>query len=305
VASQIVDNIEQRKGSVKMTKADGNRVEFSATYHFKVWSENPYASREEILLLTPGLPIVGLNYSAFNMICTSKGAERSDVDPSYWDVTCEFSNGIQHQEPNPDDPENPDPTTWIPICRIDGFVQKQKTLDEDYTDPADGNVNFGITGPYVYRNSAFQPFNPPLTTTVSLPRFAVSQYEPEGTGIIPILKRNNKINAGNTRIATATFPPLTLLCEIVSAELGNWGNVRCWRVDYALTYDEDTWKQVVMDVGDSYLDGVNLKPYYDSTNTVRQTYGKLNGLGGKNAGDPVFLTFRPIDRISFGFIRSR
>jgi hypothetical protein len=296
MASEIYG--EARKGSGRIEQGEGNRIRISYPITFRVVSDNPFATREEILLDTPGLPIVGLLYGPFQLVCKSKQAERSETHRNYWEVTCEFESGKEEQEQDPDNPSD-DPTTWIPQFKVDSFITKERVMTKDKTPASDGNVNFGVDGPYFIRNSAGQVFETPLTEQFTLAQFSGVQFEDSSLSLLTIMQRNNSVNSATFN----GFAARTLLLELASAELGTWGNYRAWRIGYRFTYDPDTHDVPMLDVGTSYLDGTTLKPYMDETDMFR-IIGNLDGTGDKASGDPAILKFQRYPQINFSsFLR--
>lgn len=297
MASEIVG--EMRTGTASLRDSGNNGLSFESTAEFLVVASDKYVSKEEVLLLTPGLPIVGLMYGPLGATCTSKDAERHKDHASYWIVKCSFETGRERQKQNPNNP-SPDPKTWIPVFRIDSFIVKEKVVAEDKTPASAGNVNFGTTGPYKCRNSARQPFEEPFTEKKLLCQFSFEQFEDPSQDINDIIDRNDSVNS-------ATFAgrdARTLLINVTGAELGFYGGYGAWRVVYQVTYDPDTHDEFRLDVGTCYLDSGNQKPYMDALEQYRIT-GNLNGTGGKSTGDPAILKFRVKKELDFStFIRT-
>lgn len=296
MASEIVGEI--RTGSASLREDGSNGLSFSFDAEFIVVATDRFVSKEEILLLTPGLPIVGLMYGPLAATCTSKEADRHKDHASYWTVKCSFETGRERQRQNPNNP-SADPTTWIPIFKIDSFIVKEKVVAEDKTPAAAGAVNFGVNGPYKCRNSARQPFEEPFVEKKLLCQFSFVQFEDPSQDINDIMDRNDSVNS----IAFAGRDPRTLLINVIGAELGFFGGFGAWRNTYQVTYDPDTHDEFRLDVGTCFLDGTDQKPYMDAMNQYRIT-GNLNGTGGKSTGDPTVLKFRVKKELDFNtFIR--
>jgi hypothetical protein len=242
-------------------------------------------SREEVFAFTPGLPIVGIGYGPFNAVCTSLKAERQESNPHYWHIECEFETR-ERQKQDPQNP-SPDPTTWLPIFRVDSFITKERVLYIDKSTPAKYIVN-----------SADQPFDTPLTQTMTLAQFSFTQFEDASQSLLDIMERNDTVNTSSF----AGFAARTLLLYVTGAELGTYGGFPAWRVTYQVTFDPDTHDVVLLDVGTSYKSGGNLLSYMDDTNSYR-IQGNLNGSGGK-ASSPATLTFKTKTELNFAnFIR--
>lgn len=288
---------QKREGSAKLSQDGKNGLSFSSSVTFLVVASDRTVTREEVLLLTPGLPTVGLLYGPLAATCVSKDCKRRTDHALYWDVTCEFETAREEQKQDPDN-QSDDPTTWIPVFKVDSFISKPKVITTDKTPAAAGNVNFGTTGPYPIRNSARQPFEEPLTTNRLLAQFSFTQFENDQQTLEEIMDRNDKVNSLGYR----GFGQRTLLLNVTGAELGYYGGYHAWRCTYQVTYDPETHDVKMLDVGSCYLDGADQKPYLDKLNQYR-IIGNLNGLGAK-ATDAQILTFRIHDQISFSsFIR--
>jgi hypothetical protein len=296
MSSQIID--EKRNGSAELRSDGANGLSFSFSATFLIVTTDVRTSREEILADTPGAPIVGLRYGPFGATCKRKSVTRSTENPLYWDMTCEFETGTESQKQNPSNP-SPDPTTWIPIFRVDSFMTKERVLTTDKTPASAGNVNFGVPGPYLITNSARQPFDEPLTETRQLCQFSFVQFEDPSQDLDDIMDRNDSVN----ETTFAGRAARTLLLNVTGAELGSFGGYGAWRVSYQCTYDPETHDETRMDVGTCYLDSSVQKPYMDGTSNV-QIVGNLNGSGAK-ATNAAVLTFRVKDEIEFAdFIRT-
>jgi hypothetical protein len=295
MASEIVG--EKREGSATVSKGEGAfNLKFKETYKFLVVTDSTYVSREEVLLDTPGLPIVGLTSISNNLVCISKSADRNGTHPLYWDVTAEFESEEEEQKQDENNPSD-NPATWIPIFKIDSFQTKERTIFTDYTRPTVLRIC----------NSAGQPFDQPLTKKLTYCTISFTQFEDSSVDIQTIMDRNMCVNDsryffGNS---AAGAPARTLLLEVTSAELGYYNRYRAWKVGYKVTYDPETHDERILDVGSSYLDGGVLKPYMDDQNQFR-IVGYLDGSGAKkpNANTPHALRFVTYRQIDFSFIRS-
>jgi hypothetical protein len=252
-----------------------------------VLSEEKDATREQILLDTPGLPIVAITQTSNGAVCVSKTAERREDNPYYWDVTCEFETQPLQQE---DEQNNNDPTTWVALIKI-AFESKEKVLAEDTSGD-----------PIV--NSAGQQFETPLTITQLIPVLKWVQYEYPTLSLSDIMARNNTVNSASKFGAEAK----TLLCNVLSAERGYYYRVPAWKVEYQLRYDADTWKIPMLDVGTRFRQDVNSEwePYLEDAHRV---LGNLDGNGLKTAnnGDdpPAILEFDVYKTDNFSWIRAR
>jgi len=293
--SEIVNSQERREGSGAIA-LNSNQLVFRSTWNFLVLASSTSVGREEILLLTPGLPVVGLVYGVTQQRCISKEARRKKENPLYWDVTCQFESGTEDQR-SPSagggGTVDPNPVTWVPVFVVDSFETKQVVLQEDFSDPPKKIVNF-----------AGQPFQEPLLTTRTLCSFQFVQFEGAGQDLQDIMDRNDTVNDDEFDGRDAR----TLKLNVTSAGLGYFGGFPAWRVAYRCTYDPDTWDVELLEVGSEYIDssdGNKLKPYMDDLRSHR-IIGKLDVTGDKLpfATDPPFTSkFRPYRQIDFGFIR--
>jgi hypothetical protein len=243
-------------------------------------------TRAEIIFSTPELPIVGLVYGVLELKCISIDAQRKPNHNLHWDVTCTFESGRFDQRENPSDTENPDPTTWIPVFRIDGFETRDVILTVDEAgDPI--------------CNSAGTKFETPLTRKRYLPRFSFTQYEDAGLTLEDIAARNDITNL----TAFNGFDATTLKLTVTSAELGSFLGYGAWRITYQCVYDRETWYEKILDYGSEYLDGTDKKPYMDALGQYK-IYGPLDGSGGKASGDAEELLFAVLPEEEFAdFIR--
>jgi hypothetical protein len=282
MASQIIG--EKRGGSARLNQNGKSGLSFGMSGEFLVVTDSKNVSREEVLLLTPGLPIVGLQYGPFAATCTSKTATRRTDNALYWDVACEFETANEQQKSQNNDP---DPTTWVPVFKVDSFISKPRVITVDKS-----------STPKPIRNSAKQPFEEPLTVNRLLAQFSFTQFENASQTIDDIMERNECVNDSTF----SGFAARTLLLNVTGAELGYWGGFAAWRCTYSVTYDPDTHDVKLLDVGSCYLDGSDQKPYMDALNQYR-IVGNLNGSGAKSA-DASTLTFKIYTELNFSnFIR--
>jgi hypothetical protein len=290
MASMLVGS-ELRKGSGYVRKGDGVQLTLGERWHFRVYTDNRYASRFEILMGTPGLPIVGLSYGILNLVCTDLTCDRDETNTSYWDVVASFDTGTEEQQQDPNNPNSQDPTTWIPVWKGEAPATKERTITQDRS-----------STPLKCVNSAGTPFDQPFSETVYLPQFSFTQFEDPGTTEQTISDRNDCVNSATFR----SYGARTLLCTVTSNEIGYYGGFLARRVGYTIVYDRDTHDEKRLDVGPMYLAGGVQVPYMDSTNTY-PIIGPLNKAGGKiDVGDglPATLTFKLKREIPFTFIRT-
>lgn len=293
---------EMRPGSAGLRQEN---LSIILNYEFLVQTDDKTTTREQVLYQTTGLPTCGLLYGPLNATCVSLDAVRDKDSVYQWVVRAVFQTAEETQRLDPSNP-SADPIFWLPVFRCTGFITKQKALFEDKT-PATETNQWGAAGPAYIRNSAGQPFDDPAVELLTLSKISFTQYEDGNLSLRTLMDRNNCVNqelfdAGS---GWGDFAKRTLLINVIGARRGYYTGVYCWKVDYEMTYDPDTWDYKPLDVGTSYLDSGTLKAYYDETNTVRIN-GKLDGSGGKKTGnDYEILSFRIKREVDFAtFIRT-
>lgn len=278
---------EKRGGSGSVKRGDSSSLVFTSSVTFLVVTDSKSVTREEVLLQTPGLPIVGLLYGPYQLVCTSKSCTRSEVNPLYWDVVCEFESNKEDQKQDQNNPSE-NPTTWIPVFKVDSFTTKEKVITKDRTSPT----------PKTISNSAETPFETPLTETKTLAQFSFVQFENASQDLLTIMNRNDCVN----KTSFAGRDARTLLLELTGAELGYFGGYQAWRVAYRCTYDPDTHDVKMLDVGPVTLAGQRCV----DANGI-PIIGNLDGSGNQKAAGlaPYEITFRIKREIEFAdFIRS-
>jgi hypothetical protein len=284
MASQIIG--ERRDGSGSVKKGENFQLLFSETYNYLVLAESVEATREEILLDTPGLPIVGITQTNAGAICVSKSANRKAENARYWDVTCEFESQPEEQEQDEENPSD-DPVTWKPKFKLN-FEIKEKVLWKDKSDT-----------PKKIVNSVNQRFETPLTEKKLITVIPFTQFEGVNLKIEDIIDRNDKVNKSSFLGKNAE----TFLLNVVGAEKGYFGRYPAWKVSYVLRYDPDTWDIEMLNVGTIYKDGTKYKAWLDDDG--HRIVGNINTDGTKRplTSEPVTKSFKIYERVEFDFIR--
>ena len=245
MASEIVG--ELRRGSGTVRRGENGRLNVTMQVDFLVVTDDKFTSREEVLLATANAPIVGLRYGPLGIPCVSKTANRSETNPLYWELSCEFDSAVENQEPNEENPDNPDPTTWIPIWTLKPSLTDGKTMIVDYSDP-----------PQKLANTAGELYEPLTVAQRKLVSWTFNQFESASTDPMDIFNRHNTINSNGfekrTRGINWTFGEEHFLCQIEEAELGYYAGFLCWNVQYTLTYSPEQWIKIVYSHGYNYLD---------------------------------------------------
>lgn len=276
MASEIVNGAEQIEGSVSV-KVRGSSLVHSSKWKWLIYTDSKTVTREEVLFGTPGIPIAGVFYGPLNMQCVGKDAKRKPEDPQYWYLEADFESGAENQKPAENDPDNPDPTTWIPVFQVTKWESKQKALAKEsrhYADPA--LQKYCI-------NTAGDPFSEPIVVVRKLPVITFTQYEDPSTTLAVINARNEKINA----TAIAGYDADTLKLNVVYAGLGYYMGYPAWKVDYELVWDPDTWVEERLDIGPNYIGTSSKKLPYMDDNNLFKIVGPLDGSTGAKASDPL------------------
>jgi hypothetical protein len=286
MASVIIGEMRDGGGSVKNGGA-GVFLTFSSVFNFLVLADDVNATREDIILNTPGLPFVGLSYGLIQAICTGIDAKRKPENPLYWNVTCSFDTGREYQKRSPNEPDSNDPTTWLPVFVIDSFETRDKVLKTDKSPTPKRCVN-----------SAYTPFADPITESATLCSFSFTQFEDPSIDLNVILDRNETVN----KLPFARRKARTLKLNVTKAELGYFVSVAAWRIEYRMTYDKDTWDEERLDVGPVQRNQDSC--WNNATKRQHRIVGNLNGSGVQVFTDPAVLTFRTRDEIDFNtFVR--
>lgn len=285
MASEIVG--EKRDASASIKRGENFQLLFSETYSYVVLADSVDTTREEILLDTPGLPIVGITTTNAGAVCVSKSAERRQENARYWDVTCEFESQPEEQEQDEENPSD-DPVTWKPKFKA-SFEVREKVL---WTDKSDT--------PKKIVNSVNQRFETPLMEKKLITVISFTQFESVSLKIEDIIDRNDKVNQSSF----LWKDPRTLLLNVTGAEKGYYGRYPAWRISYSLRYDPDTWDVEMLDVGTVYKDGTKYMPWLDGDG--HRIVGNLNSDGTKRAlsSAPLTRTFEIYGKSDFSFIRT-
>ena len=292
MGSQIVGEMREGQGSIK--KGSNMTLTYTSTFNFLVVTDDKFTTREEVLLNTPGLPVVGVVYGLIQATCTGKDCTRRKDNPIYWDVVCTFDTGAEQQQQPPDDPESPDPTTWLPVFIVDSFETRDKVLKMDFSPTPKKCVN-----------SADDPFSDPITVTETICCFSFTQFEQPGQGLKTIMDRNGTINKTAMNSVGETFEARTLKLNVTKAEKGLFMGFVAWRIEYRVAYDPDKWDEDRLDVGPNQIVNATKIVCMDQERRFR-IVGNLNGSGAQVFTDPSIITFRTKKQLEFNeFIRTR
>lgn len=301
MASEIVG--ELRRGSGTVRRGDNGRLNVTMQVDFLVVTDDKSTTREEVLLDTANAPIVGLNYGPLGIPCVSKTATRNETNPLYWELSCEFDSAIENQEPNAENPNNPDPTTWVPIWKIEPGLEDIGTWSRDYLSQ-------------LYANTAGELYDPPVSRVARSASWVFNQYEPASTSGIEIMKRHNTVNDATftkkLRGIGMLIEQYTYLMTVEEAELGYYMGFLCWNIKYKLHYKHfivtqnnvDTamgWKTVLFSHGFNFWNGTALEPWLEKGINIDGPLDINGGKGtiGQEGHRQEFLFYKPLDWSSF------
>jgi hypothetical protein len=214
-------------------------------------------------------------FAAAGVTCRKVKPDRAE--PGVWDVTVEWSNAPQTEQEKEASLSPLDrKTTW------DGIV-KSKTIPR--------GKNRDDTP---QRNTAKDPFDPPLTDTAYGDQLRFTANLPFLPSWYQSLR--NKINEDPVFIGgliNTTFPPRTLLFipDGVSPQPEENG-VTFVAVKFLLDINQDTWDEDVLDAGIYYHDGGEglgdlreKKAFVDKDGEPTKVAQYLNGLDGQPSTD--------------------
>lgn len=294
MANQLVGS-ELRKGSGFARKGQGFQLILGETWNFRVKTDQVTSDRQDILYNTPGLPYAGLIYGPLGLVCDDVTCDRDEKCTLYWNVTARFQTGTEEQKQSQQNPQSPNPLTWIPVFKVDSFTTKERVITQDRSTPAK-----------YAKNSAGTPFDVPLVEKRTLCQFSFVQFEDPSLKLKSIMDRNDCVNTAGLTAAGQTFAARTLLVDVCEAELGSYAGFQAWRVKYRMTYDPDTHDEKRANIGPYFKDagdGGKLKRYMDETNTFG-IIGYLNVTTGDKSTSETELVFEVKKPISFSWVRT-
>ena len=278
---------EAREAGFSIRSSGGVPI-LEETYVFLVEAESKNTSRFSVSQ-TPGLPVVGFTFSAFGLTtCRSKTAERRVDQPRLWDVTCTFSSEVEENQDKKGGGSEfgAEPTEWIPI-----YETKFERMQEI--------VNVDASGVPV-ATSAKQMFPEGISRGRFIPIWEFYQFEPPTVTDETIIGRNEVVNSTTFKGRAAK----TLLCTVISSQVGFYYGAKLRFTRYALRYNDRTWQHKRLDVGTVYISGGAYLPYLDDAGNVFE--GPLNGTGGKQTVGtaPAVLSFDQYAAVDFAtFLR--
>ena len=300
---------QQRTGEPSFVLEDDRIV---ATHVYKYWVLSDATDEDEVVVLnTAGLPIVSVSeISSTGAFCRSKKATRHPNNAKLWDVTCEFTNDSNRQQPSSTPGADPnDPTQWIPIWKT-GI----ETMD--FYEEVDAS-----TTPVPIRNSAGLKFSEPILKRRGVSVFDFFQYFPDTLTENTLMTYHEVVNSA----AFKGFAIKSLLLTVIGSERGYYNGYAVRRVDFKVKYYKgiiDTaykvwngtawaaptsgqysgWRELRLDVSPQYKDGSDLKPFTDALG--HPIDGNLDGAGARQATGtaPAILAFDRYPSIAFASI---
>lgn len=273
---------EKRTGNAAIRKS-GQRLVYEEQWEFIVSTDDKNTRRVEVLT-SNALPRVGLTLSGGGFaVCSSVDAVRREGNPLIWDATAQFSSEVEEDSSGANESESGNPTAWVPIAELNYETYTEYTFEDRNGDP--------------FVNGAGFPFQTGLPRTRTLTRFDFEQFEPETTTVDQIEARNETVNENSFLNRDAG----TLRLVVNSAKIGFYYGFRVWRISYSLVHKKDTWAYRVYNVGNTYKDGANFRPYLDTEGN--RITGFLTSTGAKST-TPTTIEADVYDELAFeSFLR--
>jgi hypothetical protein len=260
---------QARIGDISIRSSSGGFPVLEETWSFIVRADSVNEDRLDIQAatgMTVGLTTVADGFAVCRGI---SGSFRPD-NPLIWDFTAEFSSEVEENSGG-GDPES-DPEAWVPVYR----TKFERIVEAASTDINDDAI----------ANSAGQPFEVGVMIPRYIPIWEFYQFEPASVSDEVIIARNEVVNSGVFLGRAAK----TLLCSVMSSEIGFYYGARRRLTQYQLKYNFKNWRHKRQDTGTVYLDGSDLLPYLDDGTPPNVILGPLDGSGAKaTAGDPPFV----------------
>lgn len=275
---------QKRIGDITIRSSDAGPV-LEETWHFIVEADLPTQNRIEVASavgLIPGVHVVD-DYA----VLTSLRGTQQEENPTIWDFTGEFSSEVQEGGGggSPGGVSGADPVTWVPIY---------KTKYERIVEAAIKDVNGDAIA-----SSAGEAFETGVMIPRSIPIWEFYQFEPATVSDETIIDRNETVNSATFK----TKPAKSLLCTVLSSEIGLYYGQRRRLTLYQLKYNEKLWTHKRQDTGAGYLVSGVFTPFVkNGVNYI----GALDGSGGKQADGtaPAILEFDIYQSINFAtFLR--
>lgn len=256
------------------------QIDGSHTATYVVQSDDE-SDRENTILLTPGLPVIGSDSPILaGGKCVS--IDCNEIGPKAWEVECEFetTSGTNTE------PTESDPWDLLPNYHWETEVQEEP-VTHDALNPT-----------LAIRNSAGEPF-PPILAPRPFPVLVISRteltFDPD-----TILNYVSFVNSQEFWGAAAG----EALMSHIEARQKQYKGQRVWEVTYRIKFNrsESGWALRLLDQGTYYWTGTvgssTKKPFGDGF--FQQIVGNLDGSGGENTTTtPEFVTWTRFDQVDF------
>ncbi len=312
---------------VTRRKSDGS-VAIEQDWHFRIQADSYDQSRETVLHGTAGVPQFGTVYGPYALQLVGAEGTRMQEHSLFWDCVYHLSNSVEDAENTNQStglPQTGDPTLWIPVAEIrfeeyDEAHRSSLEIDPDERHPDIGGTDTTGYNARAWTNSAATPYESGLIIRKRIITREFTQYEKAvGVSAVTIDQIENRDDTLNKSVFLGR-PKRTLKLNVNGATLGFYYGIRCWRIDYQLSYKKDDWRIKKEDAGWEYVDatvhpgGINSESppadikYKQFVVSQQNPNPRLGGLNGK--GLPAPNQFRPAKRyhkayesIEFNFIR--
>jgi hypothetical protein len=233
------------------------------------------------VLSTTGLPRVNFTLTTFDALCRDLTPKQDAKSPYVWRVVADFTTEPLEYDTGSDDPDSPDPTTWVPIYK--GVVETmEEVVYEDFS-----------STPKKYVNSAKKKFPEPLVVKRPIIVYSFQQFVASTYTDVQIGDWNDTINTASFK----SFPADTLHLTVQDFERGTFYGVDCTLVSFRVAYNKQTWLNKPLDMGYEYRPSAG-------DPTVGSPGGKLvalesDGTLRDDTLEPLALEFVPHRRIAF------
>jgi hypothetical protein len=250
--------------------ADG-KISVSQTRSYRVVSDDK-GTRDEEVAFTPGLPIPGVTITTTGAICRSVQPYRDPKNPYWWTVVVQFNNDKPSQQNDPQKPDDPNPTTWIPIWRytLEYVREADVTFDGD-----------------TIKNTNGRPFAEQRTKETPILVAKFSQYMP--ASIKPFVSSfgsGANLTDFASKINNTTYKGAlseTLLCILDGAEYGTYNGYDACRLDLTVKYKSTGWYETYWARDSWAIQGGKLEAIKDAQGRQIEWWLDSNGA---IAGDP-------------------
>jgi hypothetical protein len=323
--SVICNKIE---GQITTRRKSDGTVAIDQDWHFRIQADSYDQNRETVLHGTSGVPEYGVIYGPLALQLVGAEGTRMQEHSLLWDCVYHLSNSVDDAENTNQStgaPQTGDPTLWVPVVEL-GFEEYEEVFRSSLTIDADErHPDLGGTDPLGYNaiawtNSAAIPYDTGFSMRKRIITRTFTQYEKAvGSGAVTIDQIESRDDTLNKSVFLGR-PKRTVKLNVLKAVLGFYYGVRCWRVDYQLSYKKNDWRIKQHDVSWEYVDpavhpsGLDAesppsdikyiafkRSQYDSDPRMGALNGK--GLPATNQFRPAMRYHKAYESIEFSFIR--